>query len=378
MLFYTINNLVLLVWAALFCFRKPSKIKNLVFVMIAFTQLFIIMAFRKQIGYDYNMYAMGFRNMARDGFEVLSYKDWESGFVVFTKLLGMINIMDYQWYMVILSIIAIVPAALFIYKNSEAPWISTILYVNMFLFFMSMNFLRQMIALSLLMLAWHFMKRNKFILYAVIIIIASFFHQTVLIMLPVYFLVKMKPGLKELLVYGFILLWFYTASTNLIDLITSFYHEEYSNSIFVRQGVAVAYSILPVFITAVAFILVKTGTINITNENKYLINLAFIGTIMMITMSKHSIIERLSYYFIPAMILVAPMIFKSLQAKGLKYTFASERTIDLTSKKSRIILSTVFVIVLLGLSYFHFYYGLNENAHGAKEYISWVSFLTFR
>lgn len=377
MLFYTVNNLVLLVWAALFCFRKPSKVKNLVFVMIAFTQLFIIMAFRKQIGYDYNMYAVGFRNMARSGFDVLSYKDWEPGFVIFTKLLGMINIMDYQWYMVILSIIAIVPAALFIYKNSEAPWISTILYVNMFLFFMSMNFLRQMIALSLLMLAWHFMKKNKFILFAVIIIIASFFHQTVLIMLPAYFLVKIKPGIKELIIYAFILLWFYTASTNLIDLVTTFYHEEYNNSIFIKQGVAAVYSILPVFITAAAFVLVKAGTINLTNENKYLINLALIGTIMMITMSKHSIIERFSYYFIPAMILAAPMMFKALQAKGVKYTFAGGRTIDLTSDKSRKLLSVGFLIILLALSYFHFYYGLNENAHGAKEYTSWVSFLSF-
>ena len=115
--------------------------------MIAFSQLFLIMAFRNQIGYDYNMYAVGFRNMSAAGFSNLNYKDWEHGFNILTKLIGLIPGIDYDFYMVILSVIAIVPTAIFIYKNSKVPWISTILYVNMFIYFMSMNFLRQMIAI---------------------------------------------------------------------------------------------------------------------------------------------------------------------------------------------------------------------------------------
>lgn len=378
MLFYTISNALLLVWAAIFCFRKPSKVKNLIFVMLAFTQLFVIMAFRYNIGYDYQMYAMGFRNMRDSGFSTFSYMDWEPGFILFTKLIGLIPGMDYQWYMVILSVIAIVPAAIFIYRNSEVPWISVVLYVNTFMFFMEMNFLRQMIAVSIMMLAWHFMKKNKFILFAVFIVIAYFFHQTVIIMLPVYFLVKMKPGLKELIIYGFFLLWFYAASTDFIRMITTFYHEEYSDSMFVNSGVAWAYSLLPVFITAAAFILVKLQTVPLDNRNKYIINLSFIGTIMMVTMAKHSIIERMSYYFIPFMLLLVPMLYKSLKTKGIYYVRSNGKTIDLTSAKSKTAVALGFLLFTLALSYFHFYYGAFENAHGAgKEYVSWVSWLAF-
>lgn len=378
MLFYTISNVLLLVWAGLFCFRKPSRVKNLIFVMIAFTQLFIIMAFRFGIGFDYNMYAVGFRSMAESGFSNLSYKDWEPGFVIFTKLLGMIPGMDYQWYMVILSAIAIVPAALFVFKNSEVPWISTILYVNLFMFFMEMNFLRQMIAVSIVMLAWHFLKTHKFIVYAILIVIASFFHQTVLIMLPVYFLVKIKPGMKELFIYGFFLLWFYTASTNLIQLLTNFYHEEYSNSVFVTTGVAFIYAILPLAVTVCAFLLHKAGTISPTKPNRYLINLTFIGTLLMLTMAKHSIIERFTYYFIPFIILTVPLIYQSLKEKGVHCVCPGERVIALTSAKQRRILSLCFLLAVLGLSYFHFYYGVAfDHAHGADQYASWVSWLNF-
>lgn len=372
LLFYTINNALLLLWAALFCFHKPTKTKNLVFILISFSQLFLVMAFRTGIGFDYNMYAVGFRNMAQTGFGDMNYYDWEFGYVLFNKLLGLIPGFDYQMLMIVLSIIAILPAALFIYRHSEMPWLSTILYVNLFMFFMSMNFLRQMIAVSLVMISWHFMKRNKFILFAVMIVIASFFHQTVLLMLPVYFLVKMKPALKELLIYGFILLWFYAASANLFNLVLNFYHEEYKESSFIVQGLSFIYAVLPLFLTIVSFVLVKLGTINLTNENKYLINLSFIGTLMMVTMAKHSIIERLSYFFIIFMILLVPVVYRSLRTKGIRYTTQSEKVIDLTSEKAKKILSVTFLLLILALSYVHFYYGLNENAHGCKNYETWL------
>lgn len=373
MLFYTINNILLLLWSAIFCFRKPSRTKNIFFVYIAFTQLFLIMVFRNQIGYDYNMYTVGFNRMGADGFQNMTYYDWETGFVLVTKLLTLI-LPNYIWYIGVLSVVAILPAAIFICKNSEMPWLSTILYVNMFIFFMEMNFLRQMIALSLVMLAWHFMKKNKFIPFAVVILIASVFHQTVLILLPVYLLIKMQPNFKELIIYGYFILWFYMSSEGFIDIVTNFYHEEYSNSIFVTEGLSLVYAILPLVVTVITFILIKLGTINVTAENKYIINLSLICTILMVTMAKHSIIERLSYYFSIFFILLVPVVYRSLAAKGISASLSNGKTLNLTSDRQKKLLSTGFLILILALSYFHFYYGLNEQAHGCIPYDTWLRF----
>ena len=101
LLLYTINNLLILIWSAIFCFRKPSKPKNIIFTIIVFSQLLAIMLCREQIGYDYNMYAVGFRNMSAAGFSNLNYKDWEHGFNILTKLIGLIPGIDYDFYMVI-------------------------------------------------------------------------------------------------------------------------------------------------------------------------------------------------------------------------------------------------------------------------------------
>ena len=373
MLFYTLNNLLLILWAWLFCIKKPSKTKKVFFIIVAFTQLLIVMALRNQIGFDYNMYAIGFNQMRDEGFSSLTYKDWEIGFVVMTKLLGLF-LPNYIWYLAFLSVTAIVPAAVFIGRNSEMAWVSTILYVNLFMYFMEMNFLRQMIAVSLLMLAWEFIKRNKFIAFAVTIILASVFHQTIIFILPVYLLIKMQPKMKELIVYGYFILWFYMSSEGFIDIITNFYHEEYSNTEFLTDGLSFVYAIFPLAVTVIAFILVKFGTINITNENKYLINLSLICTIFMVTMSKHGIFERFSYYFIIFVILLVPVIYKSLAAKGINTTLASGKTIMLTSEKQRKMLAMGFLAGILVLSYFHFYYGLFENAHGVLPYDIWVRF----
>ena len=340
---------------------------------MAFTQLFLVMALRNHTGFDYNMYTVGFGRMNADGFSTLTYKDWEIGFVVMTKILGMF-LPDYIWYIAFLSIIAIVPAAVFIARHSEMPWLSTILYVNLFIYFMEMNFLRQMIAVSLIMLAWSFIKRNNFILFPLTVLVASVFHQTVIFILPVYFLIKMQPKMKELIVYGYFILWFYMASEGFIDIITSFYHEEYNESEFLTEGLSFVYAVFPLAVTASAFILVKLGTVNITSENKYLINLSLICTILMVAMSKHSIFERFSYYFIIFIILLVPVIYRSLEAKGINATLAGGKTIVLTSEKQRKMLARGFLIGVLVLSYFHFYYGLFENAHGVLPYDIWVRF----
>ncbi len=373
MLFYTLNNLLLILWAWLFCWRKPSKNKTVFFIIISFSQLLALMVIRNHIGYDYNMYTVGFNQMRDDGFTSFTYNDWEIGFVILTKLLGLV-LPSYIWYIGVLSFIAVIPAAVFIGRNSEMPWLSTLLYVNLFIFFMEMNFLRQMISVSLLMLAWSFIKRNKFIPFVLTVLFASLFHQTVIFILPIYFIIKMQPKFKELIIYGYFILWFYMSSEGFINILTNFYHEEYSDSVFVTEGLSFVYAIFPLFVIICAFLLVKFGTINVTNENKYLINLSLICTILMVTMSKHSILERFSYYFIIFMILLVPVIYRSLAAKGINTTLYNGKTIALTSEKQKKMLAIGFLIIVLALSYLHFYYGLFENAHGVKPFDIWLRF----
>lgn len=375
MVFYIINEILLLGWAALLCWRKPSDKKNQIFVVLSFTQLLLVAILRLHIGNDYDMYANGFYQMSLQDFWTMKYEDWEIGFIFLTKVMTHI-IPNYIIYMGVLSVLCILPIGIYIYKYSKMPWVSVLLYFNMFIFFMEMNFVRQAIALVFVVWAWHFFKENRFIPFAVLILIGSLFHQTVLIFFIIYFWVKMKPGVKALLAYGYLLLCFYIASGGLFNLITQFFHEEYNQSFFITTGVSFMYCLLPVVIALLGFFLYKTQTIEPTRENRYLVNLGLLNAFIMITMSRHAIIERLSYYTLIFVILLVPVMVSSLKKNGIRIT-AGEKILDWTSEKQKTVLSVSVCGGILAISAVVFIYGLMHHAHGMIPYESIVPFLNF-
>ncbi len=374
MTIYIINNILIMLWAAMFCLYKPSKKKNLIFIVLSFAQLIFLAVMRTRIGNDYDMYAGGFYQMEMQGFSQMNYKDWEIGFVFLTKILTAV-MPNHLFYMGFLSILCVLPVGVYIYKYSKMPWLSVLMYVNMFIFFMQMNFVRQAIAIIFVMWAWHFMKENKFIPFAILIVIASLFHQTVLMLLIVYFWVKMKPGFKALLAYGYLILCFYIASGGLFNLITQFFHEEYNNSVFITTGVSVMYTILPVAVAILGFVLYQVRTIPQTLENKYMVNLGLLNAFIMITMSRHAILERLSYFTLIFVILLIPVIVASLKENGIEVRWGENKGIILTSHKQKMLLAIAVGGFIVVLSWLVFIYGMMHSAHGVIPYHSMWSVL---
>ena len=91
--------------------------------------------------------------------------------------------------------ILIYPAVFyFIYKNSSNPWISTAVYLCMGLFFNSLCFVRQVIASLIILYAMKYMDQKLPVRFFVLVFAASVFHWSSLIMLVMFFLLKIKPG----------------------------------------------------------------------------------------------------------------------------------------------------------------------------------------
>ena len=118
MLIYHLNNLLILVWAAIFCFHKPSKNKIMIFLFLSFGQLYLLTIFRFLIGYDCVMNAKAFMDLQTQDFLYFTYYDWEYGFVFITKILGMI-LPSYTSYFAVIAIFTLIPVAIFIYRNTE-------------------------------------------------------------------------------------------------------------------------------------------------------------------------------------------------------------------------------------------------------------------
>ncbi|MCI5655821.1 EpsG family protein [Candidatus Pseudoruminococcus sp.] len=373
MLIYHLNNLLILVWAVILCFHKPSKAKNMIFLFLAFGQLYLLTIFRFLIGYDYVLYAKAFMDLQTQDFWNFTYYDWEYGFVLITKLLGMI-LPSYTSYFAVIAIFTLIPVAIFIYRNTEKVWIGTFMYINFFLFFMQMNFIRQAIAVSITLLAWQFIKKKKFFWFLLIILFASLFHSTVLVMIPFYFITKMRPTGKQVIFYGYALTVFYFSSTGILNLITKIFHQEYNNTQFINEGISLIYAVVPIII--LVFTLLNAEKMLKTNpNNRYIISMVFAGTFFMVIMAKHSILERFSYYFFIYIALLVPELISSVEKYGFgrvknNAMLPNETPAEDVKRFKR--QSNILTIVILVLSYSIFTYGMFKNAHGVIPYTSWT------
>lgn len=313
--------------------------------------MFLISAFRLNLGNDYQMYLEGFIKMGIDGFSTVRYLDWEIGFNIFTKVVAFFT-RDERIYFAISALICLIPPAWFILKNSSNVFISTLIYINLSFFYCTMNFLRQGIAIAIMLLSWQFLVKRKFVPFLLVILLASTFHVAVLIILPMYFLVNMKIEIKTILLYCYGWLCFFISSDGFIKLITELFYPEYQNSVFINEGLSIVHCIIPLLLVVAVLLLARQS--DITRVNRYLANMLLIATFFMIAMSKHAIFERLSYYPYIFVLLLIPNLFELVKQ------WFDKRIYVIT------IISAMLIFFIYNI------YSLSINVHGVTPYQSWL------
>ena len=314
---YLVNELLVCLWGVAFLVPhrwSPSvKTGRRLFVSVCFFQMFLLTAFRSQIGYDYFMYSKGFLLMDIEGFSSLHYLDWEVGFVLYTKLVGLFtnNILIYHG---VTAAFCLVSWAVFFYRHSRGLWLSVILFLNFYFLYLNMNFLRQAIAIAITLYAWPFLKKRKFWPFAAIVGAAALFHTTALILLLLYPLTALKPGVGVWLLYGYGLLFFYISSQGILDLLTTVFHQEYAGSVFL-QGMSFLYGLMPVVLLVPCFLLRKP-LLTEAPANRYLLGMLFFTAFCMLMMTRHAILERFSYYSLAYCTLLLPELALEASTKS--------------------------------------------------------------
>ena len=360
---YLVNELLVCLWGVAFLVPhrwSPSvKTGRRLFVSVCFFQMFLLVAFRSQIGYDYFMYSKGFLLMDIEGFSSLHYLDWEVGFVLYTKLVGLFtnNILIYHG---VTAAFCLVSWAVFFYRHSRGLWLSVILFLNFYFLYLKMNFLRQAIAIAITLYAWPFLKKRKFWPFAAIVGAAALFHTTALILLLLYPLTALKPGVGVWLFYGYGLLFFYISSRGILDLLTTVFHQEYAGSVFL-QGMSFLYGLMPVVLLVPCFLLRKPLLVE-APANRYLLGMLFFTAFCMLMMTRHAILERFSYYSLAYCTLLLPELALSVGKQGWKGDKKGNG-----SPGGWLLLTVGAAVVTFGYHLF----GLLENAHGVVPY-QWI------
>lgn len=120
-----------------------------------------------------------------------TFLNYERGYVIFCKLLSYLSI-DPQILMVACAIISVSAISWLIYKYSDSPCLSFIIWMGLPIFTTNFSTLRQVIAIALTVFSYKFIKEKKLVKFILVVLLASTFHKSAIIFLVAYPLYYIK------------------------------------------------------------------------------------------------------------------------------------------------------------------------------------------
>lgn len=212
--------------------RSHSKIGNAsrrFFAALSATVLIVVTGFRYGIGQDYfYTYVPYFRRVCLGG----GQDDMEIGFYLINKIVSIFTDNPAPVF-VICSVIFFTCVYFAILKDSPSPAFSVFLLIGMSFFFVFMNAMRQMVAVSILMLSMRFIERRRLVPFVVMVFLASTFHISALAFVITYLFPKLRINIPFMAcaILGFFVLKNEIA-TGFISLIDRTVYANYVGSIF--------------------------------------------------------------------------------------------------------------------------------------------------
>ncbi|MEG1874088.1 MAG: EpsG family protein [Angelakisella sp.] len=335
--------------------------------MLAFG-LFLVamMTLRYSIGYDFISYSGMF-----DQYKAMPWDQFRKAtgiheFIFHYLMKGVAAIGGgYYHFLLVCNLIMVGCVLWVIYRHSPVWWLSLTLYLTLQFVPHSMNLLRQSLAASIAFAGWDFLRKGKFWKYTAVILLASCFHISALIMIPCYFLLRLPFTLPVLVVYGVGLLGGYFAFDPLLKLATTLVpqYEHYIASSIYGQGNSFLYVLLP-FVLAIAALLLAKPLIARKKSNSILVYSTLFTFVFYLFMTKMYIIERLSIYFFMYAMLLLPEIVAMFRERD-------EQNAQVTQKLKQQALSrqTLAILAIMLVSVGYLLFAAKDGYHKTYPYV---------
>ncbi|MUV36920.1 Transmembrane protein EpsG [Lentibacillus sp. JNUCC-1] len=209
-----------------------------------------------------------------------------------------------------------------LYHYSRKIELSLFVYITGGLFLISMNGMRQMLAAAIAFTAIKFLMEGKFLKYALVVVAASFFHQSALILLPIYFLVRVRAWSKATLVLMVvsvvIAIGFDYFSALLFSALGDSQYGHYRN--FDEGGaniIRVAVNAAPLFIAYLG----RDKLRRVFPKSDYVVNMVLIGFIFMVIATQNWIFARFALYFNLYQLILIAWIIKVFRERDQAFMY---------------------------------------------------------
>ena len=356
MIFYLSLFGAVTLFGYLLCNKTKLKYRDGIFVFSAVALLCFLSCIRYDVGFDYSYggYTGLWNKVLETPFSQFMTIDDEPGFTLFTYFLSLFGD-NYQIFYIGTSILIAILAGLFIYKECGSKVWGFFMLYGLGMYYCSMNLIRQTIAALIIAFAVPMIKKKRIIPYMLLVLLASTVHKSALIMIPFYFILQIKLTKVVLALYTAVTLGIFLTSNIILKLVTKLWYGNYVGSIYLDYGNDWFYMIASIVFFAVIYIY-RDKLCAEDSTNHIYVNCAFFYFFFWFIAWKHTLIDRFTMYFEPAVIIALYILIKRLY---------NETNMGNVRKKKRYIAVAFFVIVsvvMMNVIY------LIEDGHGILPY----------
>ncbi len=389
MFIYIILFAIALILGLVMLGKNPTKTKKIVYLSVVFVLMFIVTTFRYGMGNDYFNYMRITDQIINAGWSKVFGLGFEPLYVLLIKFLSLIT-HNHEIMYALLAALILAPIAISIYKHSDNAWISVCVYLCLTFFYTQLNFIRQSLAVSLLILAYGFMKKRKIVPVLILAFAATLFHYTAAIFIPFYLISLIKPTKKYLIIYGsvsvgslILCLILKAVGANPMNLlahiataITGKNYADYIGSNWFELGFGPQYLIMPVAVLVLVLVSYFLGWKE-KEEAPMLLQLTLLNTSVWSFITYAYIVERFSMFIFIFSLFTIPSVLnyyaeKADAAKKAAESASKNKKEPGYSKKhseeksdNSFLLTTVSIICM----FIYNCWSLGMNFHGVNPYI---------
>ncbi|MBI9014104.1 MAG: EpsG family protein [Clostridiales bacterium] len=297
------------------------KTKSLVYLGVVFTLFTLFMGLRKDsVGNDTYVYIDLFKKISTlKEYHTFSSR-YETGFLIINYLISLFS-ESYTVYLMVTAIFVNFFAARFIYNNSVNPWLSTILYFSLGYWSLGMSSVRAALSISVVLIAFDFVKKNKILGFIATILVASTIHSGALILLFLLLIKKMKPSYRTLgrVLIGTILL--YISFDYLFDFVLVIFpkYKYYLGTVYLDGNIKIA-SVLNLVISILILIFYQVElNSNSKSKDQESPNIFFpallLGIVIQVLSFKFRVLDRVAQYMLISTIIILPITINKIKSK---------------------------------------------------------------
>ena len=230
-----------------------------------------------------------------------------SGFFLLMKLVYSLTGGDFQFFLVVISVVINIVLAYVIYQYSPAPWMSFLTWHTMGLFIFGLSSIKQALAMAFVILAFVAATRRRLPAFLGAMLLAGLIHVPALVFLPAYWMMGLRVNGKTIILYILLGIVLYTFKDQFINFIRSFYYED--DELFIFSG-----EIGSRFIMILGFTLFGILFKGFENRDfEHLFHVMAFATILQMFSGYDHIFSRLTDYYFQFAVLYLPMVFYAVE-----------------------------------------------------------------